>query len=124
MASFLIPLIKFERFQIKIAKLALTLATTRQYIEWFKQGHKPPPISVVRHVRGGHLVSCNRRRWLAAREAGVETLKCWYSPTHNRRAKWELKLCLGKGDGGKEMAKDVIGLINKARLGILDRSRK
>lgn len=72
---------------------ALRLPTTRQYVEWFKQGHEPPPIIVVQH-RDGDLVSCNRRRWLAAREAGVKTLKAFYSPTTtNGRPKWELKPC-------------------------------
>lgn len=51
------------------------------YVQWQKEGHLPPPLSVVKTDRG-NLVTQNRRRWLAAREAGVETLRCWYSPTH------------------------------------------
>ncbi len=72
---------------------ALQYETTQQYIEWFKQGHEPPPIKVVRHV-DGHLVSLNRRRWLAARAAGIETIKAFYSPTlPSGRPAWELKPC-------------------------------
>lgn len=73
---------------------ALQYESTRQYIEWFKQGHNPPPLFVVRHV-DGDLVSLNRRRWLAAREAGVKSLLCYYSATtvHGRPA-WERKLCI------------------------------
>lgn len=77
---------------------ALMYETTRQYIEWFQEGHEPPPITVVRHVDGS-LISANRRRWLAARAAGVKTLKCWYSPTSETgRPKWELRLCSMGGD--------------------------
>ena len=61
--------------------VALTWPSTKLYIEWQKQGMEPPPLDVVDNNKG-RLVSNNRRRWLAAREAGVETLKCWYSPTH------------------------------------------
>jgi hypothetical protein len=60
----------------------------RKYVEWAKEGREPPPIEVVRHV-DGHLVSLNRRRTLAAREAGVKTLKAWYSETApSGRARW------------------------------------
>lgn len=74
-------------------KVASQYESTRQYVEWFQQGHIPPPLFVVRHV-DGDLISLNRRRWLAAREAGVATLPCWYSPTTERgRQAWERKLC-------------------------------
>jgi hypothetical protein len=73
---------------------ALRLKTTQQYIKWFQKGHRPPPITIVEH-RSGKLVSLNRRRWLAAREAGIETLLAWYSPTNKKTgvAKWRRKLC-------------------------------
>lgn len=61
--------------------LALRYPETRLYIQWQRDGYAPPPLSVVRGNRGS-LITQNRRRWLAAREAGIETLRCWYSPTH------------------------------------------
>lgn len=51
------------------------------YVQWQKDGCPPPPLFVVKTDRG-NLVTQNRRRWLAGREAGVQTLRCWYSPTH------------------------------------------
>jgi hypothetical protein len=51
------------------------------YVQWQKDGCPPPPLSVVKTDKG-NLVTQNRRRWLAAREAGAKTLRCWYSPTH------------------------------------------
>jgi hypothetical protein len=79
---------------------ALRYETTQQYITWYKQGYLPPPISVVRHKQG-HLVSLNRRRWLAAREAGVSKLLAWYSPTRDGSPQWQRRLCrqhLGAGE--------------------------
>lgn len=77
---------------------ALQYETTQQYIEWFKEGKQPPPIKVVRHV-DGRLISCNRRRWLAAREAGVERLLAWYIHTNsNGRPKFERKICSRNGN--------------------------
>ena len=72
--------------------LALRYPETQLYIQWQRAGHVPPPLSVVRGDRG-NLITQNRRRWLAAREAGVKTLRCWYSPTHPQRcvsAKWRV----------------------------------
>lgn len=72
--------------------LALRYSETRLYIQWQRAGHAPPPLSVVRGDQG-NLITQNRRRWLAAREAGVKTLCCWYSPTHPQRcasAKWRV----------------------------------
>jgi hypothetical protein len=60
---------------------ALNWPCTRLYIQWQRDGHEPPPLTVVTTDKG-NLRSCNRRRWLAAREAGVKSLKCWYSPSH------------------------------------------
>jgi hypothetical protein len=50
------------------------------YVQWAKEGRQAPPITVVRHVNG-HLVSCNRRRVLAAKDAGCETIVAWFSET-------------------------------------------
>lgn len=72
---------------------ALRWPETQDYIQWQKEGHEPPPLSVIR-TASGKLRSCNRRRWLAAREAGIKTLKCWYSPTHPEHCsspKWDIK---------------------------------
>lgn len=76
---------------------ALCWPETRLYVQWQREGHEPPPLEVVVNQQG-ELISCNRRRWLAAREAGIETLKCWYSPTHTEHftsPKWALRW-LGK----------------------------
>lgn len=44
-----------------------------KYVEWAKAGHQAPPISVFDSSNGnGDLVSTNRRRVLAAREAGTK----------------------------------------------------
>lgn len=62
------------------------------YIRWQKDGFEPPPLSVVKTDKG-NLITQNRRRWLAAREAGVKSLKCWYSPTHPQHCaspKWKV----------------------------------
>jgi len=56
---------------------AINYPETRQYIEWFKQGIMPPPVCLMRHV-DGHLLYNNRRRWLAARAAGVGSWLAWY----------------------------------------------
>jgi hypothetical protein len=48
----------------------------QQYVEWAKAGKPPPPISVSRHA-DGHLVSHDRRRLLAAREAGMDRIPSW-----------------------------------------------
>ncbi len=72
-------------------EIAINYPSTQRYIEYFQQGHEPPPPFVVTNDKDA-LISCNRRRWLAAREAGVKMLKCWYSPTHETKKatpKWK-----------------------------------
>jgi hypothetical protein len=51
------------------------------YVAFARSGIVPPPTTVVRHVNG-HLVSINSRRVLAARDAGLALIPCWYNPTH------------------------------------------
>lgn len=71
---------------------ALNYASTIQYIEWFRAGHMPPPLAAVRNVNGS-IFSLNRRRWLAAREAGWASLPVWFSethPVHRSRSLWYL----------------------------------
>ncbi len=71
---------------------ALNMASTRQYIEWYRQGYSPPPIVVIENQHG-ELISLNRRRWLAAREAGIETLSAWFSPVDGLRPQWQIFAC-------------------------------
>jgi hypothetical protein len=54
----------------------VNMPTTQRYIEWAKAGHEAPPITLVRHT-GGNLNSINRRRLIAAQEAGVERIPVW-----------------------------------------------
>ena len=49
------------------------MPTTQQYIEWYKQGIDPPPVDVVIKDSGARH-STNRRRVVAAREAGVKDI--------------------------------------------------
>ena len=73
---------------------ALRYKTTQQYIEWFQAGYRPPPVFVVRNCHDGHLVCLNRRRWLAAREAGIKKMRAFYSPTTSTgRPAWQLRPC-------------------------------
>lgn len=61
---------------------ALRYPETQVYIQWMREGHMPPPVSLSRHDKG-HLFYANRRRWLAAREAGISTWLAWYwGPCH------------------------------------------
>lgn len=72
----------------------LSCPEMKLYVQWQQEGHEPPPLFVVTN-QDGKLRSCNRRRWLAAREAGVTSLKCWYSPTHPEHCaspKWAVSL--------------------------------
>ena len=48
--------------------------TTQKYIEWYKEGHEPPPIDVVKRQQDGSLYSNNRRRVVAALESGVKQI--------------------------------------------------
>ncbi len=60
------------------------------YVQWAREGRQPPPITVVRHVKC-HLVSINRRRVLAARDAGRRTILAWFSETDAQgRNLWRL----------------------------------
>ena len=51
--------------------------TTQQYINWYKDGIEPEPISVVYNQPTQTLTSLNRRRLVAARAAGVEKIPAW-----------------------------------------------
>ena len=53
-------------------KDVIEMESTQKYIQWLKQGIQPMPIQVIRNVDSGKLLSVNRRRLLAAREAGVK----------------------------------------------------
>lgn len=76
-----IPIVEFRPSENEWDKV-LKFDSTRQYIIWQRQGYAPPPLEVVKTATG-KLISLNRRRWLAARAAGVKSLYCWYSgPCH------------------------------------------
>lgn len=61
------------------------------YVQWLEEGREPPPIVVVRHVNG-ELHSLNRRRVMAARDAGRNTILVWFSETNARgRNAWTHK---------------------------------
>jgi len=47
------------------------MTSTQKYIEWMKAGIEPPPIDVVIRADTGKLMASNRRRIVAAQEAGV-----------------------------------------------------
>ena len=65
--------------------------TTRNYVRWAREGKQAPPVDVMRHV-SGRLVSANRRRVLAAWEAGLPAILAWFSETDDRgRALWRMK---------------------------------
>jgi len=51
-----------------------------RYAGWLKQGHRPPPISVVEQDDGGLSVSNGHRRVAAAKLAGHTHIDAWVSP--------------------------------------------
>lgn len=62
------------------------------YVQWAEEGFRLPA-NVVRNVYTGVLTaSCNRRRVLAARDAGKEKLLAWFSETdmQTHNALWAL----------------------------------
>lgn len=72
--------------------------STQRYIKWFKEGFTCPPLFVVQ-CKNGKTSSLNRRRWLAARAAGIEVLPCWYSPsTETGMPKWSVRFCTLDGN--------------------------
>lgn len=52
----------------------VNMPTTQKYIEWYKSGRVPPPIDVVFNQPTGKLYSTDRRRVVAALEAGVKSI--------------------------------------------------
>jgi hypothetical protein len=60
------------------------------YQAWAKEGRQPPPIEVVRNADTGSLISMNRRRTLAARDAGRK-LMGWFTETDRKtgRTAWK-----------------------------------
>jgi hypothetical protein len=55
----------------------LNLPTTQKYIEWFKQGYLPEPLTAVYNSTQNKYLSMNRRRLIAARAAGVKEIPVW-----------------------------------------------
>lgn len=73
-------------------EIANRYPSTMRYVEWYRQGHTPPALSAVRNVNG-KIYSLNRRRWLAARTAGISHVPVWFSethPIHRARSLWYL----------------------------------
>jgi hypothetical protein len=63
----------------------------KHYLLWARHGLEPPPITVVAHADDGRLVSIDRRRLLAAQEAGRKKIKAWFSETTpNGGPTWKL----------------------------------
>ena len=60
------------------------------YVEWAKQGMEAPPVAVTDWGNGSNLVSSNRRRVLAAQDAGSKTMKAWKA-VHNKETGFLLK---------------------------------
>lgn len=56
--------------------------TYQAYLEWARQGLEAPAVMVVRHIKGYLVCSSGRRRRLAAIEAGLPTLRAWFSETN------------------------------------------
>jgi hypothetical protein len=55
----------------------VNMPTTQQYIKWYKDGNVPPPVTVVKKSGGerdGQLQTNNRRRLVAAIEAGIDRI--------------------------------------------------
>lgn len=50
------------------------MPTTQQYIKWYKEGFEPPPITVVVNQTTGKPFASDRRRVVAALEAGVSRI--------------------------------------------------
>ena len=50
------------------------------YVRWAREGHEAPPVTVHWHADTGAYRSINRRRVLAARDAGVTWIWAWTSP--------------------------------------------
>jgi hypothetical protein len=49
----------------------VSMPTTQKYIQWYKEGKLPPPVDVVIRWEDGRAYASNRRRMVAALEAGV-----------------------------------------------------
>jgi hypothetical protein len=55
----------------------LAMPSTKNYIQWYKEGHLPLPISVIYNQPSKTYMSTNRRRLLAARAAGIKRIPAW-----------------------------------------------
>jgi hypothetical protein len=78
---------EMRRFRTKPLKLSENEEEGRRgeeyphYVQWAKEGKQPPPITVVRKVGDSSLSSINRRRVLAARDAGNKHIEGWFGDT-------------------------------------------
>ena len=58
-------------------EVVINWPTTRRYTEWFKDGVLPLPVTVIFQQAHHKYMSTNRRRILAAREAGIKKIPDW-----------------------------------------------
>lgn len=120
--------------RVKIADLTFGESTTdpsiaadvAKYAQWWREGRRPFPPSVVENVSGEVAVprTINRRRVLGAIAAGETEMLVWYSETtpsglakHNHKAIVDAAAAAGKidwtSDLGKQHAKDYPDLAEK-----------
>lgn len=81
------------------------------YLQWAKQGKKPPYINVYSQTNGNpQLLSGGRRRTLAAQDAGVPSITGWHGP-HNAETGNPLKygdiLRAAKEFSGQQFSRDI-----------------
>lgn len=73
------------------------------YVEWARQGFVPPPITTYRATNTGAIISANRRRMLAARDAGRRILG-WFSESSHISEAWRLPTGTHYGDTLERLA--------------------
>jgi len=75
-------LTEFDPQQLKLSEPEDGMSKSQSvaaYADWIKAGMEPPPISVFDSANGnGNLVSTNRRRVLAAQQAGADKIVGWH----------------------------------------------
>lgn len=75
-------------------EMALRYESTIAYVKMCENGYSPPPSSGVRNIYTGQIYISGRRRWLAARQAGLETIPVWFSETDMATGSpaWQIKI--------------------------------
>ena len=62
----------------------VNMPSTQKYIEWAKQGIEPNPITIVLKDKDSRRFSTNRRRVVAAQEAGMKLIPAWVEMGRHR----------------------------------------